>query len=201
MSRSALACFPPPLAPPPTWTPSRHLPHLGADASVAPGPHHHQLIWLPGGGERGLFSQAHCPASPSPLGPSFSTHLPPPGEGLDSPLSGAPGSWVGLLRQGGARGTRAKAQRGLAGAMKKDSKKQTHRQGSIHRQKHSEALQTWNHRESRLRVKHRLHLLTNICGVHMLNPACFRGRAEQRSKTLQELETTRWGKSANQGGK
>lgn len=53
------------LAPPPTWTPGWHLPHLGADASVPPGPHHHQLIRLPGRGGRGEGATQSCCPDPS----------------------------------------------------------------------------------------------------------------------------------------
>lgn len=97
---------PHPLHPHPlTCIPSGHLPHLGADASVPPGPHHHQLIRLPGrGGGEGGTAQSGCPASPPPPGSSLCPHSPPPGEGTDSPLSEATGSRVGLLRQGGAQG-------------------------------------------------------------------------------------------------
>lgn len=39
--------------------------HLGADASVPPGPHHHQLIRLPGRGGRGEEATQSCCPDPS----------------------------------------------------------------------------------------------------------------------------------------
>jgi hypothetical protein len=121
------------------------VPHLGADASVPAGPYHHQLIRLPGGWGRTIWSGPPQPPHlllflPAPSGSSFYPSPFPKGEDLGSLLSGATGCWVGLLRQGGA--TKAEGQRPgqceLTGTMKKlargrDRHTQTQRHGERQR--------------------------------------------------------------------
>lgn len=120
--------------------PAGDLPHLGADSSVPPGPHHHQLIGLPGGGEKEVLLRPTRPASPSPLGSSFCPHPPPPGDG--------PGSWLSrqlvigshqeqgeAAQAGRGPGQRAKAPCVSAGIAKTDSK----RDGDVQRDGHAQS--------------------------------------------------------------
>lgn len=93
------------LAPPPTQTPT--LEQMRRFRRV------HTTTSLSGclggaGEERRLLSHA-AQTPPSPPGSFFCPHPPPPGEGMDSPLSRATGNRVRLPRQGGAQGRRAKA--------------------------------------------------------------------------------------------
>lgn len=127
-------------------------------------------------GERRGAAQSGCPASPCPPGSTLCSHSPPPGAGMDSPLSEATGSRVGLR---GRVGPRAEGQRPHVG--QRDHKDREQGTGSQ---------QGPCKRHSRAERRPFTH---NICEV------LLRVRAEQsRGRTLLGSEQQRWGESANQ---
>lgn len=139
------------------------------------------------GEERKLLSHA-AQIPPSPPGSFLSPHPPPPGEGMDSPLSRATGNRVRLLRQGGAQGRRAKARCGWPGIKKKSGRQR-------HTEKHSKEpardTQTQRHRERYTWSKRSPFTHTYSWSAYYKPSSVWRQSRAKESKTLQGLRTTR----------